>query len=556
MVNLLIGSSNVYRNYTRALGLGLFSGRDLQLLNCTQKAVFDARMSTVDAAGVVLLSVLENFIVSACSGVSDEEVQLFSQQLITAFVDTIFTAVQRVPGLNVIVMPPMFRSTPAWFGPYLPDLINFLSSEVTRTNSSQIAVCSSFTVNPSMLESDGVHLTAAAGDRFLTHLDAELGRLLVEVGTVQPTPDHRLDQILAVVSRNSSQLDSLQGVRNAVSELTRTTSNFESFVKRRFKDDDLIFARMKEESDTDINRSREDRVVITGLAGPSGSPSTTHAEKKMYYTEVITRLVTVACSSSEVIPKVADVYINLRKDRGSPLVEARFDTVKGAQLFRREGVRLAKALHAEFQPLFFANSVTQSTRVRIEILRELSKKLCTQSEVAFVQGFVSRPVLQYRIKEGSRSRADGVGRSYTFVDAVAKFGHMLRQKDLTTAYIRAGNTFDGALSQYFVVLVDDRDGQRTRSGANRSAIGRRGARGSRGRGVHAGPVRSHLWSAQLVESDGQTSNDDGDVTLTESTADRGTKRPADADEPENESTGSGSSKRQETEVEGDSQMLD
>lgn len=159
------------------------------------------------------------------------------------------------------------------------------------------------------------------------------------------------------------------------------------------------------------------------------------------------------------------------------LLLLRFDSVSGAQMFRREGVKLAKAEHEEFKTLFFSNSVTQSTRVRIEILRELARKLTTRTEVAFVQGFVSRPVIQYRVKEGERSRADGVGRSYTFVDAMAKFGSKLAQKDLGTAYVRAGSTFDGALSQYFVVLKDDL-GSRLPTGANRIRVGRGSGAGS------------------------------------------------------------------------------
>jgi hypothetical protein len=62
-----------------------------------------------------------------------------------------------------------------------------------------------------------------------------------------------------------------------------------------------------------------------------------------------------------------------------------------------------------------------------------------------------------------------VGRSYTFVDAMAKFGSKLAQKDLGTAYVRAGSTFDGALSQYFVVLKDDL-GSRVPTGANRIRV--------------------------------------------------------------------------------------
>ena len=287
MVNLLFGSSNAYRNYSRALGHGLFAGRDLQLINCTQKTVLDASLSTLQSACLIVLSVLENFVVSACSSVNDEEVQLFARQQITAIVNEMYDVVQRIPGLNVIIMPPMYRSDPPWFGPYLPDLTSFLSADVTRINSSQLAVCSPFLVDPSMLERDGVHLTASAGDRLLAHLDAQLGTLIVEVSGLPAIPDDRLDQILAIVNWNSTQLDSFQAISETVSELSRASSGFESYVRRRFKDDNLIFARMKEESDTNINRSLKDRVVITGLVGPSGSTST-HAEKKALYTEIVT----------------------------------------------------------------------------------------------------------------------------------------------------------------------------------------------------------------------------------------------------------------------------
>lgn len=473
MVNLFFGSSNVYRNYSRALGLGLFAGRDLELVNCTKKTVLDARLVTVNAPCLIVVSVLENFVVSVCSDVSEEEVQLFARQQVTAHVEELHNVAVRVPGVNIVISPPMFRSDPAWFGSYLPDLQSFLAEEVARVGSGNLALCSPFVVVPSLLEDDGVHLTPQGGDRFMSHLDAQLNALLVEVPSVFPPAEDRLDQILNAVNRNSSQLETFRTIGDTVIGLTRSTANFESFVRRRFKDDDLIFARMKEETDSDINRAREDRVVITGLAVPAVAGST-HVEKKKYYTEVVTRLVSVSCASAEQLPVVVDVYVNLRKERGLPLIEARFDSVSGAQLFRREGVRLAKAKHAEFGSLFFSNSVTQSTRVRIEILRELSKKLNTATEVAFVQGFISRPVLQYRVKEGARSRADGVGRSYTFVDAVARFGNKLAQRDLTNAYVRAGNTFDGALSQYFVVLVDDHDGLRSRSVPNRTPLGRRG----------------------------------------------------------------------------------
>lgn len=262
-------------------------------------------------------------------------------------------------------------------------------------------------------------------------------------------------------------------------------------------------------------------MVITGLPRPSSS--TSHADKKKHYSDVITRLISLACASADVLPTVLDVYINLRKDQGLPVVEARLDSVSGSQLFRREGVRLAKEQHAEFSTLFLSNSVTQSTRVRIEILKALSKKLSTPSETAYVQGFISRPLLQFRAVEGCQSNADGVGRSYNFVDAMVKFGSMLSAPDLTLAYTRAGTTFVGAMSQYFIVLEEGLVTSGSFSRVNRAPLGRRGGRvaSRRSRGAS-----SRVSTASVTEITPSSPVPTASVTETTSDApDRGTKRP-------------------------------
>ncbi len=121
--------------------------------------------------------------------------------------------------------------------------------------------------------------------------------------------------------------------------------------------------------------------------------------------------------------------------------------------------------------------MTQSTLVRIEVLKTLAKKLSTATETAFVQGFISRPVLHYHVQEGCSSSVDGLGRSYSYVDAIAKFYSTASRLDLATAYTRAGSTFSGSMSQFFVVLSDDYVLVPSR-GANRAPVRRRG--GTRG----------------------------------------------------------------------------
>ena len=171
------------------------------------------------------------------------------------------------------------------------------------------------------------------------------------------------------------------------------------------------------------------------------------------------------------------------------------------------------------------------------MLKAFSKRLTSTTENAYVQGFISRPVLQYHVKEGCRSKADGVGRSYNYVDAVSKFGSKLSQKDLISAYARAGTVFAGSMSQYFVILSDAHLSI-AGSSANRVPIGRRGAPAGRGAfGRFRGAANRRLPSSPLVVTDPGASVRIPSPPITVD-SDRGLKRPC-------ESPGAEPSKKQE-----------
>lgn len=126
--------------------------------------------------------------------------------------------------------------------------------------------------------------------------------------------------------------------------------------------------------------------------------------------------------------------------------------------------------------------------------------LTTIDTESFVQGFSSRPLLHYYVREGSSARVEGANRTYTFVEAVSKFGTLIPSVGLLPAYKRARPTFNGCMEQYFVVLKESGPSTAsTLSAANsmplgvaghpgdwrgshpfRGSRGQRGARGSRG----------------------------------------------------------------------------
>ena len=140
-----------------------------------------------------------------------------------------------------------------------------------------------------------------------------------------------------------------------------------------------------------------------------------HLEKKEHYKQVVTALVASAFPVPEPAPLVIepkplfiDVTVSLQRDQAKPSVEARFDTVEGAAKFWKAAAALAKAKNQDFVQLFFWNSITHVTRVRIKIMKAIAKTLTTETEKAFVQGFISRPVMRYLSQNPEEVLAGGL----------------------------------------------------------------------------------------------------------------------------------------------------
>ena len=103
----------MYRNYSRP-GHGI----DLSLVQCTQKAVFDAHLTslgTIGSGSLIVTSVLENFVSTACFGLEDAEVDLFANQQITAHVESLADVMRASPDSSGHIVPFFDRIVPGSF---------------------------------------------------------------------------------------------------------------------------------------------------------------------------------------------------------------------------------------------------------------------------------------------------------------------------------------------------------------------------------------------------------------------------------------------------------
>jgi hypothetical protein len=234
--------------------------------------------------------------------------------------------------------------------------------------------------------------------------------------------------------------------------------------------DNLLFARTREELDTISNKAKEDRIVITGLTSATAPPRDWTPRKEWLRKLVVDTL-------KKVYPEFNGNlgFINQGKNNGRdiPMVEAKCESVAVAAAIRKSFAEKRKADPKVFGRLYIANSVSLSTRVRVDIMKAIAKKLTNKVVSAHVAAYSSRPTLHVKdVGKESSSRA------YTFIDSVTQFGGAVVKEDLDEAYRRAGTAFVGQMEQHYVVLRE-RTSQPPRPEPSKAGSGHAPKKGSK-----------------------------------------------------------------------------
>ena len=470
MSNILIASSNVYRYYKPGMVDGV---RDYTVLKCTQSEIFNAAMTNLgENDKFVLISVIENFVSDAVGADSDSPDSAIAS-CITEVMKVVRETAERLPNSKFGFTMPLERPALPWYQEK-KEKITIMVDKFLKTISreSKIGNVSKVDCSPILsqqFEPDMVHLTPAAAKVFL-EIMLESAEALFSAEEVN------LDD----VSDEGEVLDDELTLEQRVGHLERKAG----LQDKKNIGNDLVFARIREEINSNGNKAKEDRVVINGLKSKTPMPTETRAR--------IDHLRKIAGEIFEtLIPgfKGEIVYLTQGKNAASqhiPMIEVKMNSAENAHEVRKAFAdkRKKKLLPDDMKDLFIANSVNLATRIQIDILKAIAKKISNAKETAYVSGFVSRPMMHIR-KGGPPSGGKPI-RSFTFVDAVAKYRRKITDSDLGAAYNRAGSAFAGQLKQNFILLneQDSRlfepafDGPSASYGSSRSTGG--SGTGSRG----------------------------------------------------------------------------
>ena len=207
----------------------------------------------------------------------------------------------------------------------------------------------------------------------------------------------------------------------------------------------MITARLREDQDADLNKAKEDRIIMVGLTNTIPMPIPKDEKDKWLSNMVSPILESIVPDSSK---SIAFISMGGNRERDIPLCEIKFKSRDLAILIRKEFAKKKKG-GVDYGRLGIFNSVTLATRVRIEIMWAIAKSPGNETEIRTVLSYSSRPILQIKDKEGKK-RPMSLG----FADAISRFGKGLREGDLAGAYRKAGTAFGGQMQQTFVVLHD------------------------------------------------------------------------------------------------------
>jgi hypothetical protein len=242
-----------------------------------------------------------------------------------------------------------------WYNTAL-DMIKQTHKEgVTKIGMNNVSRLDVLPVMSQKFEKDGVHLTQAAGRAFVMSILVESEKIFqadfIDLGEE------------AQSKSNGATGEELLLIERRVERLERETRD------RRWNNN-LLFARTREEMDTAANKLKEDRIVMT---------STTHApmdgeKRKAWIRKVVTD--TFKKFKPDFDGKLGFINQGNNNGRDIPMVKVKMDLIEVATSVRKAFAEKRKEDDGKAMGrLYVANSVSLLTRVQIEILKSIAKKV-------------------------------------------------------------------------------------------------------------------------------------------------------------------------------------
>jgi hypothetical protein len=507
MARILIGSSNIRRFYPNA-GTKTYPVYKLEVT--TLRRAFEVTLDNVPNDSKVVISVLENLIKKELALAAEEEKQAAVRSLIEGFITSVVEKAKKNKGARFALAYPILRPGNEWMTKYDDFIRDEFETAYNKHSEINISKVDAVSRGSQVFERDGVHLTKAAGNAFVANLIG-MAEDCFDAPQIQIDDDEEeessIDKLLRAGQESSKarKNSDLSDLKKVTHDLKGWKATLETSLHTRFMADNLMFARLRDEMDSETNRKREDRTLVTYLIDPETLPKQTTERNEALRKEAKEFCIKI---KEDFVGEVMFATTTGRSERGNLMLEFRLDSVEKAREIRKAFAisRSTNKLPAEMEKIQMSTVITLATKVRIEIMKAMARKIESQRETAYVPTFLPRPILHIKVKVPG-----GKGlhlNSLTFAEAIQQYGEKLNQDDLVSAYRKAGGNFKGQMRQHFVVLAENVQIDRSRFTRPPPPPPTRGNKSGKGKGTkrgsdHLGEGTSSSSSSKRKQSENE-----------------------------------------------------
>jgi len=477
MARMLIGSSNIRRFYKEEK-----SEPKYKLEFVTVYRAFEVALETVKDKDRVIISVIENFIEKAVANVEEDQKQKELEVVMNKFMTKIEEISTKLPETKLVLAYPILRPANEWMTRNEDEIRQEFERAFNTKGLLNISKVDAAARESQVFEKDGVHLNKEAGGNFVSNL-IEMSEAAFEAEHVEmgEEGDSFMERVAAAAKDSEKEIsnNSLKELRKETNESRIWRKNFEHMLNSRFMNDNVMFARLRDEVDSEANRKKEDRTLVMGLEEPADLPR--------FGQERNDRLKVIALNFCKAVKPsfVGQVLFAAtcgKSQNGKMKMEFRLESVEQAREIRKifATERSAKRISPDLANLQVITMVSLATRIRMDIMKAIARRIETNEESAYVPNFLSRPIMHIKKKprEGEAARPASFIKTLTFVEAVCLHGRALKKGDLDGAQDKAKGHFRGTMRQHFLLLEDLDEGARRNESMWASGASANGPTGS------------------------------------------------------------------------------
>jgi hypothetical protein len=457
MARILIGSSNIRRFYpcdqTKEYP-------NYKIEAATLKRAFELTIEAIPNDAKVIISVLENFIEKEVNLVEREKKAETMKKVVQSVVAVVVASARKNKKARFALAYPIRRPNNSWMTEHEEDIKKEFEMAVNTQCEMNINKIDAISWGSQEFESDGVHLNKSAGNSFVGNLVG----MAEESFKAEQVDMEEEDQISKVLNLGKSSTAAYKAAglvdfKKVSNEINSWRHNLERNLNDRFRSDNLMFARLRDEMDTETNKKREDRTQVTGLVDATLIPKPTNERNEFLRKTAFDFCVSV---KEDFDGEILFASASGNPTRGKLMLEFRVDKVEKAREIRKAFAvkKASNSLPDGMESIQVLTVITLATKIRIDLMKAIARRIESDSESAYVPSFLPRPILHIKAKSrGDHSRGEKGDpkkhlSSLTFADAIKEYGGLIRDNDLAPAYKRAGINFRGQMRQHFVVLED------------------------------------------------------------------------------------------------------